>query len=179
MMVYNYILDSNRTVRMRLIDLSDTIGKEGQIVYKRFHNVAMPSMSKHIHFISQIWVSNRCDSLAVGLLLNDRYSKQLIMKREKKEWIRWYSHQSFRPGRRSSKYLFRYLTTFTSSDSLVTRLIRILHREFNIYTLQEFINNPVSLIRLKNQRGIGMKTVELYYKAYNQAKILKSMKKGE
>lgn len=179
MMVYNYILDSNRTVRMRLIDLSDTIGKEGQIVYKRFNNITMTFMPKHIHFISQIWFSNRCDSWAVGTLLNDRYSRQLIMKRKKKEWKKWNSHQSFRPGRRSSKYLFKYLSTFDSSDRLVTRLIRTLHKEFNIYTLKEFINNPVSLIRLKDQRGIGMKTVELYYKAYNRAKVLTSMKNGE
>ena len=174
MKVYNYVLDSNRTVRMHVVDSSDTIGNEGQIVYKRFDNIKIVMTPGHISFISQIWFSKRCDSLAVGTLLNDRYSNQLIRKRKKKEWKEWNSRQSFRSGRRSSKYLFKYLATFNSSDNLVTKLGRVLRKYFNIYTLHEFINTPVSLIELKGQRGVGMKTVELYYKAYHHAKTLKS-----
>lgn len=179
MIVCNYVLTFDRTIAIYKVDDSDVIGNEGEVVYKRSQDGVMIFTHHYNNFISQIWFKDRQDSRAIDILLNDTRSKKLIQKRMKESWKQeWKTNISSRRYNKRrktvTKYLTRYLESFECSKSTVSRLTNVLRRDFHIYTLQEFINTPVSLIELKEQRGIGIKTVELYYKAYYHAKTLKN-----
>lgn len=177
MIIYKYVLHKDRNITLHTCDENPLfyLGNGGKIEYAQHQEFGRYIVCENDDtFVSQVWFKERDDGKAIRMLLKDRKSRKIINKYDEKI-KKAYKKASAkecqnRRGRHyqnsTSYYLKQYLLKFTDSEKLITRLMSPLVRYYGICSLTDFINKPISLIELKNMRNIGMKTVELYAKAY-------------
>ena len=175
-MYFKYSLLNDKSVAIRHVNV--TASYEFRIIkYVRetYGNTIVYNFSdRHLDEISYVIFSERNDDEAIKLLLNDKKSKILLRKAMKNRRKRLKKNYKLRASNlkayRSSSYLIQYLDRFDRADGRCSRrLLRVLKRYFDIYTLYDFIHTPISLIKLKQIRSVGIRTVELYTKAYYTA----------
>lgn len=175
-MYFKYSLLNDKSVAIRRVNVTASY-EFGIIKYihETYGNIIVYNFSdRHIDEISYVIFSERNDDEAIKLLLNDKKSKILLRKAMKKRRKRLKKNYKLKASKlkayRSSSYLIQYLDRFDRADGRCSRrLLRVLKRYFDIYTLYDFIHTPISLIKLKQIRSVGIRTVELYTKAYYTA----------
>lgn len=176
-MYFKYSLLNDKSIAIRRVN--PTASDEFRIikyVHETYGNTIVYNFSdRHIDEISYVIFSERNDDEAIKLLLNDTKSKILLRKAMKKHRKRLKKNYKLKVSnlktyRPCSSYLIQYLDRFDGADGRCSRrLLRVLKRYFDIYTLHDFIHTPISLIKLKQIRSVGIRTVKLYTKAYYTA----------